>query len=58
MGISGQLHDPAALPQGKSPWYPLDRRLGGPLYTKDVKVIYLLERMDLILQLSSRDTDA
>jgi hypothetical protein len=27
--FSGQLHDPAALPQGKSPWYPLDRRLGG-----------------------------
>jgi hypothetical protein len=27
---SGQLHAPAALPQGKSPWYPLDRRLGGP----------------------------
>jgi hypothetical protein len=20
----------AALPQGRSPWYPLDRRLGGP----------------------------
>jgi hypothetical protein len=30
MDVSGQLHDPAALPQGKSPWYPLDRRLGGP----------------------------
>jgi hypothetical protein len=27
---SGQLHAPAALPPGKSPWYPLDRRLGGP----------------------------
>jgi hypothetical protein len=26
----GQLHAPAALPQGKGPWYPLDRRLGGP----------------------------
>jgi len=25
MEVSGQLH-----PQGKSPWYPLDRRLGGP----------------------------
>jgi hypothetical protein len=58
MEVSFQLHDPAALPQGKGPSYPLDRRLGGPLYTKDVKVIYLLERMDLILQLSSRDTDA
>jgi hypothetical protein len=27
---SGQLHAPAALSQGKSPGYPLDRRLGGP----------------------------
>jgi len=26
--VSGQLHTPH--PQGKSPWYPLDRRLGGP----------------------------
>jgi hypothetical protein len=30
MEVSGQLHAPAALPQRKSPWYPLDRRLGGP----------------------------
>jgi hypothetical protein len=30
MEVSGQLYAPAALPQGKSPWYPLDRRLGGP----------------------------
>jgi hypothetical protein len=29
-GSSGHIHVPAALPQGKSPWYPLDRRLGGP----------------------------
>jgi hypothetical protein len=29
MEVSRQLHAPAALPQGKSPWYPLDRRLGG-----------------------------
>jgi hypothetical protein len=30
MEVSGQLHAPAALPpQGKSPWYPLDRRMGG-----------------------------
>jgi hypothetical protein len=28
--VSGQLHAPAALPRGKSPRYPLDRRLGGP----------------------------
>jgi len=30
MEVSGQLHEPAALSQGKNPWYPLDRRLGGP----------------------------
>jgi hypothetical protein len=29
MEVSGQLHAPAAYPQGKSPWYPLDRRVGG-----------------------------
>jgi hypothetical protein len=27
---SGQLHTPAALPPGKRPRYPLERRLGGP----------------------------
>jgi hypothetical protein len=30
MEVSGQFHAPAALLQEKSPWYPLDRRLGGP----------------------------
>jgi hypothetical protein len=25
MEVSGQLHAPAALPQGKSPWYLSDR---------------------------------
>jgi hypothetical protein len=30
MEVSCQLHAPAALPLGKSPWYSLDRRLGGP----------------------------
>jgi hypothetical protein len=30
MGMSGQLHAPAALPQRKEPRYPLDRGLGGP----------------------------
>jgi hypothetical protein len=29
MEVSGQLHAPATLPQGKCPWYQLDRRLGG-----------------------------
>jgi hypothetical protein len=28
MEVNGQLHAPAALPP-KSPWYPLDRKLGG-----------------------------
>jgi hypothetical protein len=28
--VSSQLHPPAALPPGKEPRYPLDRRLGGP----------------------------
>jgi hypothetical protein len=30
MQVSGHLYIPAALPQRKSPWYPLDRRLGWP----------------------------
>jgi hypothetical protein len=29
MEVSGQIHVPAALPPGKSPCYPLDRRVGG-----------------------------
>jgi hypothetical protein len=29
MEVSGQIHAPAALPPGKSPCYPVDRRLGG-----------------------------
>jgi hypothetical protein len=28
MELSGQLHDPAALPLGKEPLVPIDRRLG------------------------------
>jgi hypothetical protein len=28
--VYGQLHAHVALPPGKSPLYPLDRRLGGP----------------------------
>jgi hypothetical protein len=28
--VSGQLHAPPALPPGKGPRYPFDRRLGGP----------------------------
>jgi hypothetical protein len=30
MEVSGQLHAPTALSQGKCPWYSVDRRLGGP----------------------------
>jgi hypothetical protein len=30
MEVSGQIHAPVALPQGKIPWYPLEWRLGGP----------------------------
>jgi hypothetical protein len=30
MEVSGQLHAPAALAQGKNPGYPLNTRLGGP----------------------------
>jgi hypothetical protein len=30
MEMSSQLHASAALPQGKNPWYPLSRKLGGP----------------------------
>jgi hypothetical protein len=38
MEVSGQLHAPAALPQGKSPQYSLDRRLGGPRAVLDAAV--------------------
>jgi hypothetical protein len=30
MKVSGQIEAPAALPQGKNPQNPLDRRLSGP----------------------------
>jgi hypothetical protein len=30
MEVIGQLHAPPLYPQEKIPWYPLDRRLGGP----------------------------
>jgi hypothetical protein len=30
MEVSGQVHVPVALPPGKKPVVPLDRRLGGP----------------------------
>jgi len=30
MEVSGKFHAPPTSPQGKSPWYPPHRRLGGP----------------------------
>jgi hypothetical protein len=30
VGRGGQLHALAVLPPRKEPWYPLNRRLGGP----------------------------
>jgi hypothetical protein len=30
MEVSGQLHDPTALPPGKEPLVPLKRSVGGP----------------------------
>jgi len=30
MEVNGQIHAAAALPQGKSPWHPLNRMLGRP----------------------------
>jgi hypothetical protein len=38
MEVTGQFHAPAALPQEKSLWYPLDRRLGGPRAVLDAVV--------------------
>jgi hypothetical protein len=38
MEVNGQLHAPAALPPGKDPWYPLDRRLGDPRAVLDAVV--------------------
>jgi hypothetical protein len=29
MEVNGQLHAPVALPQGKSPCYPVDQRMSG-----------------------------
>jgi hypothetical protein len=38
MEVSGQFHVPALYPQGKSPCYPLDRRLVGPRAVLDAVV--------------------
>jgi hypothetical protein len=48
--VSGQLHAPAALPLGKEPRYPMDRRLGGTklINKQEAKHILLLVRkMDI-----------
>jgi hypothetical protein len=37
MEVSGQLHDPVALPPGKEPWYPLDRRMDGPQHLPGIE---------------------
>jgi hypothetical protein len=44
----GQLHAPVALPRDNSPWYPLDRGLGGPQsrsgrYGEDTNLLLLPE---------------
>jgi hypothetical protein len=49
MEVSGQLHASAALSQGKSPWYPLDRRLGGP-QNQSTCLYYCLELFMLLCQ--------
>jgi hypothetical protein len=38
MEVSGQLHAPVALPQGKIPWYPLNRRIVGSKAVLDAVV--------------------
>jgi hypothetical protein len=38
--VSGQLHALAALPPGKEPQYPLDRRLGK--YSVSILLIFML----------------
>jgi hypothetical protein len=44
--VSGQLHAPAALPPGKEPWYPLDRRLGGNIILVYVCTFQNMESTD------------
>jgi hypothetical protein len=46
MKVSGQHHTLAALPLGKSPWYPLDRRLGehqDPEVTEKREILFCKE---------------
>jgi hypothetical protein len=39
MEVSGLLHDPAAILQGKNSLRPLDRRLGGPRDILDTAIL-------------------
>jgi len=51
MEVSGQLHAPAALPP-VSPWYPLDRRLGGPQSCSGSAWSYICLREDTFVTFS------
>jgi hypothetical protein len=60
MEVSGQLHAPTALPPGKQPLVPLDRRLGGAhlysvcrlmFYAGDIYVQFLILPQNLCLKL-------
>jgi hypothetical protein len=41
MEVSDKCHAPAALPSGKEPQYPLNRRLGGPQSQSKRKILSL-----------------
>jgi len=52
MEVSDELHDPAALPSGKEPRHPLDRKLGGRDGEK--KIPTPARNRTPVLQLSSK----
>jgi hypothetical protein len=49
MEVSGQLHAWSLYSQGKSPWYPLDRRLGRPQAGLDAMVKRKIPSLSRIL---------
>jgi hypothetical protein len=53
--VSGQLHAPAALRPGKSPWNPLGRRLDPRAWRRENS--WLEFRPSVVLPVSSRYTD-
>jgi hypothetical protein len=60
--VSGQVQAPAALPQGKSPKYPLDKRLGGPLsrsgrYGVEQIIVLVRNRTPAVQSMARRYTD-